>query len=131
MPASLYVNGRIERAKGNADLLNDDIVLLLVDTDHYTVDLDNDRYQSDIPDNAQILEVSLTGKTLDGVSFRADEVSITGLTSGKIGAIIILQNTGYEDTSVLLSYHVADNFPITANGQPITVGWDAEGIFLV
>ena len=130
MPASLYTNGRIERAKGNVDLVNDDIVLLLVDTDFYTVDLENDFCQSDIPEEAQILEVSLTGKTLDGVTFRADEISITGLTEGKIGALVILQNTGYENTSVLLSYHVADNFPVTANGQPITVNFD-QGVLTV
>jgi len=131
MAASVYTNGIIAQQKGGVDLLNDDIVVMFVDTDVYTPDFDTDLVQSDIPEAARIGEYTLLNKNLDGSTFRADPLQVTGLSSGKVGAMVVLNNTGELTTSQLLAYLEAPEFPIEPDGTLITINWDTgiEGIF--
>lgn len=135
--AGMYTTGIQSIMSGNIDLINDDIVALLVDTDVYTVDLDADETQADIPTAAVLAEKTITGNTLDGTTFRADEITFGGVTGDKVGAVVIVQNTGVYDTSILLSYldeNTAGSsalFPITPDGGDIVLQWDSDinGIF--
>lgn len=131
MAASLYTSGVSSIMGGDIDLINDDITALLIDNTNYTPDFDLDANQSDIPAAARIIEASLTGKTLDSSTFRADDLQITGLESGSISSIVIIQNTGDYNTSRLIAFLEAPELPIEADGTPITIQWDTgiNGIF--
>lgn len=133
MTSGLYRAGVSAIMSGNIDLLNDSISAMLVDTTVYTVDLTSDSTQDDIPSAAQIAEVTLTGKTLDGTTFRASDATFTGVDSGEtIGAVIIFLDTDYDSTSLLLAYiDNADEFPLTTDGTAITVAFDTgdNGVF--
>ena len=126
MPTGLYVKGKENLGKKNIDLIGDTIVAILVDTSLYTIDLDNDEFQSDIPPNAVVYERTLTAKTfVDGV-FDADDVLYPSLVSDLlIGAVILVQDTGVYSTSKLLfAVDNSSSFPIQPDGTDFTVSWD-------
>lgn len=134
MASGMYENGVAEIMLGNVDLVNDPITALLIDTGFYTPDLSSDSVQSDIPEAARIAEVELTGNTIDGTVFRADDTTFNSVSSDydTAGAVVILKNTGTYNTSVLLAYiDNAPEFPITPDDSDIVIAWDtgANGIF--
>jgi len=116
----------------NIDLINDQIAALLIDLSYYTPDLDNDLSQADIPEAAQIAQVALTGKTLDGTTYRADDSVFTSVTGAKVDAIVLMLDTDNTGTSLLIHYiDDAVEFPITPDGTNITIEWSdgVNGIF--
>lgn len=132
--AGLYTHGLQEILGGNIDLINDDIMAVLVSG--YTPDLENDRAQSGIPEGSQVIEVSLTGKTLDGTRYLADDVEITNLTgSQEISGVVVLQAVEDLDDSTLIAFLDGTGFPFLPDGSPITIHWDRSeggpGIFKI
>jgi len=130
--AGMYVNGVQQIMAGNVDLINDSISALLINTDLYAVDLDTDANQSDIPTDAVLAEKTLTGNTLDGTTFRADDATLNAVEGVQVGAVILIKDTGEYTNSTLLAYlDDAAQFPITPDGEDITVRWalDVNGIF--
>lgn len=130
--AGLFVNGIQRIMRGEIDLVNDEITAVLVDLTKYTPDLDTDSSQEAIPEAAMLCEVELTGRTLDGTTFRADSVTFTGVESGTAGAVVICKNSdAYSTSPVLALLDDAPEFPIEADGQDIVVNWDTgeAGIF--
>jgi hypothetical protein len=130
--AGMYENGVKDIMAGNTDLINDTISVLFIDTDKYTPDLVNDESQADIPTEAILAEITLTGKTLDGSTFRADDTTANAVSGDLLGAAIIIRNDGTESGSPLLAYiDNAPEFPITPDGGDLTLNWDtgSDGIF--
>lgn len=132
MASGLYTAGVAALMGGAIDLENDTISALLIDSSEYTVDLDNDATQDDIATAAQIAEETLAGKTIDGTTFRASDVTFQNVTGDNVDAVVIFLDTTEADTSTLLAYiDNASEFPITPDGTNITIQWDtgANGIF--
>lgn len=130
--AALYTFGVKELMSGNIDLINDDIIAVLVDTEVYTVDIENDRTEDDIPEGAILAEVSLTSNTLDSTTFRANNVTFPGVEGSQAGAVVIIQNDEYVANCTLIAYlDNAPGLPVTPTGEDITVNWDTgeNGIF--
>lgn len=126
MATGLYIKGKENLGKKNIDLIGDSIVAVLVDTSIYTIDLNNDEFQSDIPVESIIYERTLNAKTfVDGV-FDADDVIYPSLVSDmEIGAVILLQDTGvYSTSKLILAVDNAPDFPIQPDGTDFTVSWD-------
>jgi hypothetical protein len=114
------------------DLINDQIAALLIDKSSYTPDLDNDLSQADIPVAAQIAQVALSGKTIDGTTFRANDSVFVSVTGTTVDAIVLMKDTDNTGTSLLIAFiDNASEFPITPDGTDITIEWDdgANGIF--
>ena len=133
MTSGLYELGVQQIMGGAIDLENDSISAMLIDTAEYTVNLSTDSAQDDIPDDAQIAEVELTGKTLDGVVFRATDAVFPSVETGQtVNALVIFLDDDHADTSYLIAYiDNAPSFPITTDDTNVTVVWDtgANGIF--
>jgi len=132
MADGMYEKGVASIMGADIDLVNDSIAALLIDLDFYTPDLDSDDTQADIPLAAQIAQVTLTGKTLDGTTFRADDSIFTSVEGDNVDAIVIMKNTTDSETSLLICLmDSASQFPITPDGSNITIQWDsgADGIF--
>ncbi len=127
-----YEKGIQHGQRAHVDLINDDISIILIDTTLYTVDLDAHEKLGDIPEAAIIAERLLTGKSLDGTAFRANDPVFTAVTGEDIGAYVIFKDTGDLNTSWLLYYDdSAPEYPLPPDGTDITVNFDTgvNGIF--
>ena len=133
MSSGLYELGVNAIMAANIDLENANISALLIDTSLYTADLDNHSTQDDIPEEAQVAEVTLTGKTLDVTVFRANDLTFPVVPIGDdVSAIVLFLDTDYADTSLLIAYlDNASEFPITPDGTDVVIVWDtgSNGIF--
>ena len=128
----MYTEGLQQLLAGNVDLINDSIVGVLVDTNLYTVDLEADATQADIPVDARIAEATITGNTLDGSTFRANDLTFNKVQGTQVGAIVLIKDTGVYSTSTLLAYiENSTELPTVPNGEDITIRWDTgpAGIF--
>jgi len=116
---------------GTIDWDTDDIKVLLVDTDDYTVNLTTDNDYNDVT-GAGIVATSsnLGSKTVAlGVADAAD-ITFTAVTGDVSEALVIYQDTGNPATSRLICYiDTATGLPVTPNSGDITVAWPAGGIF--
>ena len=131
MSKGLYKNGVSEIMAGNIDLVNSTISALLIDKTYYTVDFTNDISLSDIADTAELSHKEMSGKTIDGTVFRANDTTFVSVTGTKADAVVLYLDEDTEEASALIYY--ADDqaeFPITPDGTNITIAWDtgANGI---
>ena len=117
----------------NVDLLTGNVQAILVDTNDYTVDLDNHDFLNDIPAGARVAtSANLASKTFTGNAFDAADFSFTAVTGDPSEAIVYYISTGVEATSRLVCYvDTATGLPITPNGGDINVTHNASGIFQV
>jgi len=132
MATGMFENGVRAIMGADIDLVNDDISALLIDTDLYTPDLLNDVDESDIPEASIVARQELTGKTLDGTVFRANNTVFTSVTGANVGAVLLSLNSDTFDTSALIfCMDNAPELPIVPDGTDITIDWDigANGIF--
>jgi len=125
MANALYDLGREKFLNGEIDWTDDDIKLLLVDTDDYTVNLVTDEFHAIIP-IAAIVETSgnFASKTTTlGVADAADVILST--VSGDVSeAVVIYKDTGDSETSPLIAYiDSATGLPVTPNSSDITIEW--------
>jgi hypothetical protein len=126
MANALYDHGREGFLDGSIDWDTDDVRVILVDTDDYTVDLALHDFLDDIPAGARVATSSaLTTKTVDAGVADADNVTFSSVSGDVSEALVIYQHTGTESTSRLIAYiDTATGLPVTPNGGDITVTWD-------
>lgn len=126
MANALYDKGREGFLDGSIDWDTDDIRVILIDTDDYSVNIATHDNLDDIPTAARVATSgALTGKTVtDGVA-DADDVVFCSVSGDQSEALVIYQHTGTESTSRLIAYiDTATGLPVTPNGGDITVQWD-------
>lgn len=126
MANALYDKGREAFLKGEISWNSDDIRLILIDANDYTVNLATHDNLDDIPGGARVATSgALSGKTTtDGVA-DATDVTLSTVTGDQSEAIVIYKHTGTESTSKLIAYiDTATGLPITPNGGDITVTFD-------
>lgn len=127
MANALYDKGREGFLDGSIDWDTDDIRVILIDTDDYTVDLANHDNLDDIPSAARVATSgALTGKTVAAGVADANDVTFSSVSGDQSEALVIYQHTGTESTSRLIAYiDSATGLPVTPNGGDITVQWDS------
>lgn len=133
MSNSLYVKAKEALLNGLINWATDTVKCILVDTNEYTVDLDNDEFLSDIPAVARVAtSENFEGKTiLNGVA-DADDIVFSTVSGEECSALVIYQHIGVEATSRLLAYiDAGPGFPITPTGEDVDVEWNSEGIFKI
>lgn len=112
---------------GNADIdwLADDIKVVAIDANFYTVNLATHQYLSDIPIGARVVTSSnLTGKTNVGGVLDADDV-LFDATSGHVDAFVGIKDTGVAGTSILIFYEDCGGaLPLDPVTQQIRARWD-------
>jgi len=126
MANAIYDKGRQAFMEGEIDMDDDDIRVVLVDTDDYTHSISAHDNLDDIPAGARIAVSAALGSTdvTDGV-FDAADVTFSSVTGDQAEALVIYKHTGVEGTSKLIAYiDVATGLPVTPNGGDITVTWD-------
>lgn len=135
MSTFLYDHGRHYFLIGGIDWVVDTIKTVLLDLTHYTVSQSADANLSDISGSAIVgTAVALTSLADFGTAgiADADDATLTSVSGGASGAVLIYKDTGTGSTSRLIAY--IDNYtglPVTPNGGNITISWpnDANRIF--
>jgi hypothetical protein len=128
----MYENGVAAIMGGDIDLVNANIFAMLIDANIYTADLDNDLSEDDIPETAILTKAVMSGKTIDGTTFRATDTTFSSVTGDEASAVIVYLEMDTLAASTLIAYiDNAPQFPITPDGNDIQVIWDdgANGIF--
>lgn len=130
MATSFYDTARDAFAKAQINWLTDDIRLLLIDSALYTVNFTTHAFLSEVAAGARIATVALAGKTCPGAGVMdANDSTFTAVAgTTTCEALIVYKHTGVEGTSQLICYIDsvgASTFPITTNGNNITVTWHA------
>lgn len=116
--------------KGNIDLLNNNIALVLVGG-NYTPDLDNDEFQNSISPASLIAEELVDGKEIVGSAFSANDVEFQGIEAGtEIKFAVLVKDTGANNTSLLVGVHEF-NPPIVADGTELVVNFPNSILELV
>lgn len=124
MANALYDAGRDAFANGNIDWVNDDIRLLLIDTDDYTVDLAVHDNLDDVAAGSRVATQALAGQSTSAGICDATDTTFSSVSGDESEALIIYLHTGTESTSTLIAYiDTATGFPITPSGGDIIVQW--------
>lgn len=126
MTNQLYGLAREAFLNGDLDWASNDIKVVLVDTNDYTVSINTHQFLSDVAAGARVATSSnLASKTATlGVADAAD-VTFSAVTGDQSEALVIYQDSGSAATSRLIAYiDTATGLPVTPNGADITVTWD-------
>lgn len=121
--------GTLGTTSGSAiDLIDDNIKILLVDANDYTVNLTTDEFHDDIPGGAIVATSgNLAGKSVTNGVFDATDVTLSTVTGDECEAIVIYKDTGTSSTSPLIAYiDTATGLPITPSGGDIIIVWDTS-----
>jgi len=105
--------------------LEDTIRLVLLDLKMYTPDLQQHEFLSSVPKAARIaVSEPLTGKTVTGFVWDADDLSLPKVT-GAVGAgVVLFQQTMFDKTSRLLLFvDTAPWLPFQPNGGDLQIRW--------
>lgn len=127
MANALYGKGRQKFLEGSIAWLTDDIKLHFVDAADYTLLIDTDEFESDIPGAGEVATSgNFTGKSSTlGVADAAD-VTVPTVTGDEFEYIVIWKDTGIPATSPLIAcIDTATGLPCTPNGGDIIVQFDA------
>lgn len=116
--------------KGNIDLLNNNIALVLVGGG-YTPNMDNDEFQNSISPASIVSEELVDGKEIVGSVFDANDVEFQGIPAGtQINFALLVKDTGANNTSLLIGVHEFVP-PIVADGNELVVNFPNSLIELV
>lgn len=126
MANALYDAGREAFLNGDIDWSSDDIRVILVDTNDYTVNLATHNALDDIDAGARVaVSGALTGKSSTAGVADAADVTFSSVTGDVSEALVIYKHTGTESTSLLIAYiDTATGLPVTPNGGNISIAWD-------
>lgn len=118
--AALYDRGR--QAFGDAEInwTSDDIRIVLVDTDTYTVNLATHDHLDDIPEAARVatMAASLAGKSNSGGVLDATDPTLT--VTGHVGAVVFYKYNADPASALLLAYN-DDMSEFTLAGSQVTI----------
>ena len=133
MANALYDKGREGFLGGDISWDDDNIKVVLVDGDDYTVNLATHTFLSDIPVEGRVATSgALTGKTITAGIADANDVTIPTVTGDQFEIIVLYKDTGSAATSRLIAYiDTATGLPFTPSGGDIMIKWsdDTNKIF--
>ena len=126
MANALFAKAKEHLGLGDIDLVNDDIKVVLVDEDDDTPVVATDEFLSDIAAGARVATSgNLSGKSFTGGIFNATDITINSVSGDEFESIVIYQDTGDPETSLLIAYiDSATGLPYTPTGNNITITWD-------
>lgn len=113
----------------NSDVSAGTVKAALINTSVYTA-LSTDTFMTDVTANAIVGAPQVVGsKTFTSGTFLGANVTFPGLTGSTASAILVYLDSGAAATSrVMLYLGVAQGLPLTPNGQPQPLNWNASGI---
>ncbi len=126
MANAVYPIGKQKFLEAAIDMVNDDIKVILTDTEEYTYSAAHDAL-ADIGSSARVATSNALGTkdTTSGV-FDAADITLSAVTGDQFEAIILYQSASTEATSYLVAYIDTNvsGLPLTPNGGNVTITWD-------
>lgn len=106
------------------------VKVALVDTGVYTYSAAH-QFLTDLSTSRVGTDQTLASKTFTDGAFDAADPTFSSVTGPTVEAIVIYIDTGVAGTSRLVAYMDTGvtNLPFTPNGSPVTLGFNASGIF--
>lgn len=129
MPGGIFAGALSAMMCGDLDLLNDKLTVALFDEGTRTPCLETDDTLASFPEGALVAELPLLGKALDETTFRAEDVLFKSVAEGRVRGVLIFNDTGYYENSLLVAWFPVDAF--ACNGEDVAIHWDTgrDGIF--
>lgn len=131
MANALYAKGKAHLLglSTKVDLVADTIKVALIDTGTETFG-STDEFMSDIAAGGDVARSgALSGKTVTGGVFDANDVTITAVSGATVEAVVLYKDTGSDATSPLIAWMDVTTF--TPNGSDVTVTVNASGFFSI
>ena len=129
MANAVYPLAKKHFMDSDIDMLVDDIVVLLVDTEEYTYSTAHEDLV-DVIASARITVGGatpiLTSPTTTAGVYDAADITLSAVTGDQFEAIILYQSASTEATSYLVCYIDTNvsGLPLTPNGGNVTITWD-------
>lgn len=126
----MWASAKESFLKGEIDLVNDDIRVILVDLADYTFSSGHD-FLDDVASAARVNVTAMAGMSTTNGVFDANDTVMSSVSGDQSEALIIYKHTGTESTSPLILFidTGVTGLPVTPDGTDITITWDANGIF--
>lgn len=115
----------------NVDIDDLTVKAVLLDLADYTYNAAHD-FLNDVPAGARVgTPQTIANTTVTDGLFDGDNVTFPAVTGDQAEAILIYIDTGTEATSRLVAFidTGVTGLPVTPDGNAITIGWHASGIF--
>lgn len=127
MANSLYAKAKEAFLNADIDMASDTIKVVLVDGETYTPNLTTDDFLDDIPAGERVATSgALSGKTMTGGVFDADDVTISGVSGDQFEYMVLFKDTGSAATSPLIAiWDTVTGLPFTPSGSDIVITWPA------
>lgn len=125
MANALYAKGKEKILSAAINFSSDTLKVRLV-KNTYAQNLTTDEFVSLVTKVTGTTDQLLTGKTVTGGVFDANDVTFTAVPAGETSeGVVIYKDTGDEATSPVLAYiDTITGFPLATNGGDITIQWD-------
>jgi hypothetical protein len=129
MANAVYPIAKEHFMAADIDMVVDDIVVLLTDTEEYTYSAAHDAL-ADVAASARIsvggATPILSGNDVTSGVFDANDITLSAVTGDQFEAIILYQSASSEATSYLVCYIDTNvsGLPLTPNGGNVTITWD-------
>ncbi len=124
---ALYINGKALLLRGVWDDPALTIKAAVVDVSTGFAFIADPEF-TDVLDYVIGTPVVLANRTVDDAGFAtADDVVFSPIT-GRLGALVIYEDTGMPSTSTNIAYIEITGWPVNALASVITINWNALGI---
>lgn len=125
MANALFDKGRDKFLNADIDYAVDTIVVYLIDTADYTVDLANHEFLSSVASGGRVANATLAGKSSSAGIADANDTVLSSVSGDPSEALLLIKSTGVDATSALFGWiDTATGLPVTPNGGDITITWD-------
>lgn len=124
-----YAKGREHILDGDISWTRDNIRMMLIDTDNYTPDFENDEYLSAVPSSARVASAALEGRTATSGVGDAADVTFEAVSGPTCEAVIVYLDTGSAGSSYLITYiDDSSNLPFTPAGGNVAMQISEAGL---
>lgn len=125
MDAKLFTKGKEHILRGEVDLQNGNISILLVDST-YAIDLALHESLVSVPEEAIIAAETLNNTSISDGVFDADDVTFTDVTGSPVYHILIVhEGVSYSQSWLIAAYTSSTTPLVTPDGSAVTIQWNS------
>lgn len=126
MANAVYPLAKEKYLDARIDMTDNDIKVVLVDTEEYTYDAAHSALSNIITSARIAVSNALGSKTTTSGVFDAADITLSAVTGDQFEAIVLYASASTEATSHLVCYIDTNvsGLPLTPNGGNVTITWD-------
>ena len=125
MDARLFTKGKEHILRGEIDLQNGNITVLLVDST-YQIDMALHESRLAIPEEAIVAAETLNNTSIENGVFDADDMMFTDVAGNPVYHILLVLDSPVYSQSWLIAGYTSSTDPlVTPDGSAITVQWNS------